>query len=422
MHLQLRSPRIYFFRFYRRRMQAQQSHNHHYVPQWYQKRFLSTARRQLFYLDLKPQRVEIGEHFYLRRNPQRTGAVNCFSRDDLYVMRFGKKTTDILETKLFGRVDRTGAPAVAFFSDYNDYLAETNDAFQDLAFYMGAQRFRTPRGLDLIKKQYQLDDHTQTLMVMNGLFQAFGTMWMEGVWEIVHARQSRIKFIISDDPVTFYNRRVIPRGPPYPFGADLPQVGTRTIFPLGAESCLIISHLQLARNGWINPAENRENARIFDATIANLTEIQFGRELDESEVLKINFILKKSATRFIASGQEEFLYPEQHVDIHWTKLDDDWFLFPNLCKVNFSTVTMIGYEDGGVFGMDEYGRRPSHPRFENEEQRQFDSKRFEQSRREWVRRRAGKPVSHLVNQMHEDTLGDRMMDRYLKDLGLRGGS
>jgi hypothetical protein len=56
----------------------------------------------------------------------------------------------------------------------------------------------------------------------------------------------------------------------------------------------------------------------------NLTQIQFGRELDESEVLKINLILKKSAKKFIASGEEELLYPEKHIDIHWTKLDDDW--------------------------------------------------------------------------------------------------
>lgn len=333
-------------------------------------------------------------------------------------MRFGRQTTDILETKLFGIVDRKGTSAAAFFSDYHDYLAGTNDAYKDLVFYMGAQRFRTPRGLDLIEKQYGLADHTRALMIMNGIFQAYGTMWMEGVWEIVHARQAKVKFIISDDPVTFFNRRVIPGGPPYPFGADLPQVGTRTIFPLSMESCLIISHLQLARNAWINPAADRENARTFDATVANLTQIQFGRELDDSEVLRINLILKKSATKFIASGEEDFLYPERHINIHWTKLDDDWFLFPNLCKMKFSAGTFIGYQDGSVFGMDEYGRRPPHPQYENEDLRQFEFKRFEESRKEWAKRRFGKPLSHLVNQMGEDTLGDMRMERYLGELGL----
>ncbi|HVB55955.1 MAG TPA: DUF4238 domain-containing protein [Candidatus Acidoferrales bacterium] len=399
-------------------MNLPQSHNHHYVPQWYQKRFLPTGHSKLFYLDLKPQKVENGEHSYFRRNPQRAGVVNCFCQDDLYAMRFGKETTDILETKLFGIVDKKGAPAAAFFSEYRDYVDATVEMFRDLVFYMGAQRFRTPRGLDLIKKQYGLGDHTQALIIMNRLFQAYGTMWSEGIWEIVHARQSTIKFIISDDPVTFFNRRVIPGGPPYPFGADLPQAGTRTIFPLSPESCLIISHLQLARNAWTNPAANRENARTFDRTIANLTQIQFGRELDESEVLKINLILKKSAKKFIASGEEELLYPEKHVDIHWTKLDDDWFLFPNLCKVKFSAGTFMGFKNGSVFGRDEYGRRPGHPRYEDEEMRQFDFQRAEESKKEWVRRRFQKPVSHLVNQMREDTMGDLRMERYLRELEL----
>ena len=376
------------------------------------------GQSKLFYLDLKPQKAENGEHSYFPQNPARAGIVSCFCQDDLYAMRFGKETTDIIETTLFGKVDKKGAPAAAFFSEYHDYLAQTVEMFQDLVFYMGAQRFRTPRGLDLIKKQYGLGDHTQALMTMNGLFQAYGTMWSEGVWEIVHARQSKTKFIISDDPVTFFNRRVVPGGPPYPYGADLSQAGTRTIFPLSAESCLVISHLQLARNAWANPAANRENARTFDRTIANLTQIQFGRELDESEVLKINLILKKSAKKFIASGEESLLYPERHIDTHWTKMDDDWFLFPNLCKVKFSSGTFMGFVDGSVFGMDEYGRRPGHPRYEDEELRRFEFQRAEKSKKEWVKRRFQKPVSHLVNQMREDTMGDLRMERYLRELDL----
>jgi hypothetical protein len=399
-------------------MNAPQSRNHHYVPQWYLKRFLLDGQSKLFYLDRKPEKIQNGAHPYFRRNPQCAGVVSCFAQADLYAMRFGKQTTDLLETKLFGIVDKKGATAAAFFSCYHDYLAGTNNMFRDLMFYMGAQRFRTPRGLDLIKKQYGFADHTRALMIMNRLFQAYGTMWMEGVWEIVHARQSRVKFVISDDPVTFFNRGVVPGGPPYPFGADLSQVGTRTIFPLSAESCLIISHLQLTRNAWINPTADRENARTFDQTIANLTQIQFGRALNENEVLRINLILKKSAKKFIASGREEFLYPEKHIDTHWTKLDDDWFLFPNLCKVKFSSGTFIGFHDGSTFGMDEYGRRPNHPRYEDQEMRQFEFDRSEKSRKEWAKRRFGKPVSHLVNRMHEDTMGDHRMERYLRQIGL----
>lgn len=110
---------------------------------------------------------------------------------------------------------------------------------------------------------------------------------MEGVWEFVHARESSIKFIISDEPVTFFNRRIFPSEDVYPGGEDLSKVGTRTIFPLGPDTCVIVTHLQLVRNPHTNPVDVRVNARVFQQTFANLTEIQFGRELEEEEVLRI---------------------------------------------------------------------------------------------------------------------------------------
>jgi hypothetical protein len=160
---------------------------------------------------------------------------------------------------------------------------------------------------------------------------------MEGIWEIVHARTSAVKFIISDNPVTFFNRLIFPGEAPYPGGDDFPKVGTRTIFPLSIESCLIITHLQLVRNFRHKPLAMRENARMFGRTLFNLTAIQFGRELEENEVLRINHILKLHATRFIASASEEMLYPERILGrTEWAKLDDDWFLLPNPRKVGFT--------------------------------------------------------------------------------------
>jgi Protein of unknown function (DUF4238) len=400
-------------------MKAPQSHNHHYVPRWYQKRFLLPGQDKLFYLDLKPETV-LGDGFsYTKKALRQVAHASCFCMDDLYAMRFGKQTTDILETRLFGVVDKKGAIAAAHFRYYDDYLADTNDAFKQLVTYMGAQRFRTPHGLDWMKKFYRLSTHTQVLLFMQGLFQAYQTMWMEGVWEIVHARQSPTKFIVSDDPVTFYNRRIIAGGVSYPGGEDIPQTGTRTIFPLGMDSCLIITHLQLVRNPWSNPGENRENARIFDQGIANLTEIQFGRELEEHEVLRINHILKQRATRYVAAADAEWLYPERHLDgIHWTKLDDDWFLLPHLCKVRFSSMTMVGQVDGSVWGVDEYGRAPDHPSFNDEARRSSEFHRFEKSKLAWSTKRFGKSMAHVVNQMREDSMGDREMDYYLRQAGL----
>ncbi len=400
-------------------MSPSQSHNHHYVPQWYQRRFLLPGQDKLFYLDLKPETV-IGDGFsYTKRALKQAAPVKCFCIDDLYAMRFGKQTTDILETRLFGAVDKKGAAAAEHFRYYNDYLADTNERYRDLVRYLGAQRFRTPHGLDWMKKFYRLGTHTQVLLFMQGLFQAYCTMWMEGVWEIVHARQSTTKFIVSDDPVTFYNRRIIPGGVSYPGGEDIPQTGTRTIFPLGMDSCLIITHLQLARNPWSNPGANRENARIFDQGISNLTEIQFGRELEEDEVLRINHILKQRATRYVAAAEADWLYPERHLNgFHWTKLDEDWFLLPNLCKVRFHSMTMVGNADGTVWGVDEYGRPPGHPLFNDEARRSEEFQRFQKSKLEWVKRRLGKSVAHVVNQMREDSMGDGEMDHHLREAGL----
>ena len=332
-------------------------------------------------------------------------------------MRFGKQQTDALETYLFGVVDKKGAAATEFFSTYTDYKDGIHEHYQDLLLYIGAQRFRTPHGLDWIKKHVGAVDHTQTLMMMHSLFQAYGTMWMEGVWELAHAHDSRAKFIISDGPVTFFNKRNIPGGLPYPGIDDFPRVGTRTVFPLGPECCLIITHLQLARDPWHNPMEKRQNARSFQQTLAKFTDIQFGRELTEGEVLKINHILKRSARKFIAAPTEDALYPERGIgDVHWTKLDDDWFLLPNLWKVPFTTGIMMGFNDGTAWGMDEYGRNPGHPLYQDEATRAFERRRSEKGKREWAKRRIGKSLSMVIDEMRENTASDSIINDYLRTM------
>jgi hypothetical protein len=157
------------------------------------------------------------------------------------------------------------------------------------------------------------------------------------------------------------------------------------------DSCLLITHLQLVRNPWNDPNELRENARIFDQTMAKLDEIQFGRELEEDEVLRINHILKQRATRYIAAASPDWLYPERHLNgIHWTKLDNDWFLLPHLCEVKFTSQILVGYKDGSAWGMDEYRRNPGHPFFNDEERRSSEFQRSEQGKSEWSKRRFGK--------------------------------
>lgn len=395
------------------------SHNHHYVPRWYQKRFLPPGQSDLFYLDLHPERVTNGRIRYTKKALRRWNPARCFCVQDLYLMRFGKHTTDAMERLLFGKVDKDGAMAVDFFRGYDDYREGVHEAFQALVAYIGAQRLRTPLGLDWIKARIGSPDHTQTLMVMNRLFQAYSAMWMEGIWEIVHARNSAVKFIISDNPVAFFNRLIFPGEAPYPGGDDFPKVGTRTIFPLSMESCLIITHLQLVRNLRHKPLALRENARMFGRTLFNLTEIQFGRELEEKDVLRINHILKLHATKFIASSIEEMLYPERMLGrIEWAKLDDDWFLLPNPWKVSFTTGIMMGIEGGGGFGVDEYGRDPYNPTPEIRCRQDREFQTFHGGRHEWAKKRFGKSLARVVDLMRENSVADGMMYDYLRREGL----
>jgi hypothetical protein len=339
-----------------------QSHSHHYVLQWYQKRFLLPGQTNFYYLDLQPETIVWPRGSHQLRAVRHLGPSACFYRDDLYTIKFGKDTSDEMETFFFGAVDSLGRSAVSAFAGFEGVSKEAGDAFRNVAPYMGAQLFRTPRGLDFIKSRARSVDsgavQNAALFTLQAVFQSYSTIWTEGVWEIVRATRSRTKFIVTDGPITFYCKVVFPSEWSYPNDMSPKQIGTRTIFPLGLESCLIITHLQLARNPWSTPTEIRANARHYDQAIKHLGDIQFGRELEEDDVLRINYVLKRRATRFIAAANEEWLYPERSVSTtDWPKLDDDWFLLPNLWSVSFTTGIRWGDNKGRAFARDEYGRR-----------------------------------------------------------------
>jgi len=390
-----------------------QAHVHHYVPQWYQRRFLQPGQTKFRYLDLHPDTVIKGKVRYQRRAMLHWGPARCFYKDDLYTLKLRNWTTDQIEKRFFGEIDNRGHKAVELFGNYNGYCEGVGQAFRHLTPYMDAQRFRTPRGLDWIKKKADLRDHGQTLVLMEQIFQLHATMWTEGVWEIARARQSPTKFIVTDEPVTFFNRRIFPGEAAYPGGFELDQTGTRTLFPLGLDSCLIITHTQLARNPWINPNESRVNARSYGTTMKYLLDIQFGRELEEDEVLRINFILKKRAIRHIAAAEEEWLFPERCASTtDWSKLDNDWFLFPHLYKVPFTTGMLAGFNNGTRWAQDEYGRRPNNPTYNDEKLRDKERETHRRAQREWAKKRSGRSAAH-IDKFEHDGVYDKLMQDYL---------
>jgi len=197
-------------------MTAQVSHEHHYVPEWYQKRFLIGGATELHRLALKPVRIQAPNgHSYYEKNYLRRPPSRLFRTKDLYLLRFGRHETDAIEKRFFGVVDRVGYRAIDFFAKFDGPTKGIQEAHRDILSYMSAQRFRTPRGLDWLKGQSNRA-HQTVLLLLTQIFRAHETMWMEGIWEIVRADNSPTKFIVSDSPVTFYNIHMPPGLVPYP--------------------------------------------------------------------------------------------------------------------------------------------------------------------------------------------------------------
>ena len=78
-------------------MSGQQSHAHHYVPRWYQRRFLLPGQLRYYYLDLNPDTVVRDGISHRRNDLLHWSPARCFYKDDLYTLRFGPATTDVME-------------------------------------------------------------------------------------------------------------------------------------------------------------------------------------------------------------------------------------------------------------------------------------------------------------------------------------
>ena len=337
----------------------------HYVPQWYQQRFIPAAlkERKYHYLDMAPERVADGspKGFHLRNERRHLGPINCFEQEHLYTLFFGGNATDVIEKKFFGKIDDAGSAALELFLDY-EWTNVEHHTIHDFIDFIGAQKLRTPKGLDHLKLVAKGADHRQALVYMQQLRQVYVTMWMECVWEVLCCDNSPTKFIVSDHPVATYNKGLFPLSESctYPKDAGIELLGTHTIFPLSLNRCLVLTNLGYVRNPAVNPIKPRENPRAYQQTMFDMRTIQTGRQIAERDVQAINFIIKKRARRFIAAGEKEWLYPEkQFHKTLWNKLGDQFFLMPDPRKMQFSTEFVMGFEGGGGFGVDEYGRPPN---------------------------------------------------------------
>lgn len=332
--------------------------DNHYVPQWYQKGFYACGNGQLRYLCLQPQIIDLPcgdpKIVYTKRwyHPSR-----CFYQTDLYTTFFGEYINDDIERLLFGQIDKTGCDAIHAYISGDPTTQHVN--FENLFTYIDTQKIRTPKGLDWIQHHYPRLNQLELMNEMQAIRTMNCTLWAESVREIVSAKDSDIKFIISDHPVTVYNHACPPDSAhcAYPKDPDIALKASQTIYPLDQNHALILTNLEYAQDpDGSNPLEQRTYAQKVRQSLVMTDAFIRLRNLSSDEVTKINLIIKSRAKKFIAAGKDEWLYPEKHIQCDWADLRG--VLLPPSDQVSrFGGEIYAGFEDGSTHYQDAFGRR-----------------------------------------------------------------
>lgn len=342
---------------------SSQYRNNHYVPEWYQKNFLPAGQssREFFYLNVNPETVRDSKGGIHTFNAvHRRGTKSCFVEKDLYTTQFGMEQSTQIEQMFFGSIDSNGRHAVDYFANFTHPSAHAN-AFNNIMLYLSTQKLRTPKGLGWLSSQGKTTDQNKLMGYLTELQQLHCAVWTECVWQIADALQSDTKFIISDHPVTVYNRRCGPRSiwcrgyedPPIAFQ------GTHTIFPLSLDKVLLLTNSSWVKNPYQTEVALHPNPHPWRSAVFSFLDIQTLRHLEEKEVREINFIIKSRALRYLSAAKEEWLYPERFVSkSDWNVFGNGYLLMPDPRAVQLGGEIFIGYSGGGSTSFDSYGRRP----------------------------------------------------------------
>jgi SEC-C motif len=333
-------------------------HQNHYVPIWYQKRFLALGQGSFFYLDFNPEEKQLPDgRIITMNNCHQWHPKSCFWEQDLYTTSVFGAPNDEIERYLFGTIDGKGSAAVRALAMQD--LGKLHLLFWTAFEYLDAQKLRTPKGLDWIKSRYPSLTQIELMLEMQQLRRMHCTMWVEAAREIVSAEDSHVKFIVTDHPVTIYNAACPPKSDQckYPNDPSIIWKASQTIFPLDLDHCLILTNLEYARepNG-VDPISNRAHARYFGRTLAKFDTMINTRRLGDKDVASINYILKARARRFIAAANKEWLYPEAMIQGSWSEVGNV-LLPPQEELWHFGGEVYVGGENGKLIHyQDEFGR------------------------------------------------------------------
>jgi hypothetical protein len=337
-------------------MDQQLTRKNHYVPIWYQRRFLAEGKNKLHYLDIDPAKRELPDgRIVENRAVFILGPKSCFWTQDLYTTQFGEVLDDEIERYLFGKIDNEGAKAVRALSD-NDPVGIHN-SFQSFFEYLDAQKLRTPKGLDWIQMRYSNLTQLELMEEMQGLRLMHCIMWSEGVREIVSAEESDVKFIVTDHPVTIYNSACPPDSDvcAYPHDPLIEMIGSQTVFALDANHCLILTNLEYAENpNEANLMATRTNARYWGTGVVRTDAFIRTRKLTRDDVIGINCLLKQRARQYVAAGEREWLSPETQFSGNWADIGK--ILLPRDELWRFGGKIYVGYDDRPTYYQDTFGR------------------------------------------------------------------
>lgn len=383
--------------------QNEYRHNH-YVPESYQRRFMMHGQSKYYRLDLKPERrTAPNGHRYTRHEVHHWSPEKIFAEDDLYTTRWGSVSSTEIERFFFGKLDNDGPNAIDYFANFNHPSAD-GSAFQTFLRYMSVQKLRTPKGLAYVASLARSDHKNITLMMLQNIQNLFCATWTECVWQIVDASNSATKFIISDHPVTLYNRACPPLSKYCESFSDpdIRMAATHTIFPLSLEKVLILTNLNWVRDPYQNETRIRPNPRLLRPAMFKFTDIQTGRLLTEDEVLMINMIIKRRAFRYVAAANKDWLYPERRVSMdYWRKLGDGYLLMPEPRLIFMGGEVMIGYDDGKSEAFSEYGHRPWQKGYRDSAREQRETEGLYRFQAEWAMLRGSRYTAEDYNFMRK---------------------
>lgn len=318
------------------------SGSQHYVQQAYQKGFLDDGKTNFWILDknllVRPDgQIE-------NNNIRERGARVCFEGKFFYASNYYKEK-DFLEKEFFGPIDSSGAVALEYMLSEDKFILPCENVGMMLLKYISAQKFRTPKGLELIEKSIPGKITKEDLLEkLQEIHENMSITLAESVIEILDASSCETKFIVSDAPVVEINQ--------YASQAELDlylSKGTQVIFSISKDFCLVstpreLAEKKIAKKDYLKP---RINARKYGTTIFDHRKLQNVRAINDDEVSAINKAIKEHAQRYIAGAKKEFLFPSP----------ESSNIIQVITPKKFKRSGGIAGEiNGEVVGTDEYGR------------------------------------------------------------------